>query len=391
MTSIEQQKERVRTLLTEVVSLFCKNTLMFDSELCIEGLIGITKDKTDLMLVSIKDIISSTPLPGHAKADGRSVDDYVSRSDNLNSPVEKDDKDSVVVVKVEHMQPVEAFDVDDSYSTGDMSVSRRHQKRHARRHQELEYAGATKKSCRNGDVAISYVEPTELQNTAINVQSDLSDIRVSIPFSSSLQLGSPRQSEPASQGADSNRSPELTNLRASDVPFWDVAAKFQCDICMRRFGVRQALEDHMQGVHLGTPRFLCPHCGKGFRFRSSLSYHKRKCLTNSEQAKSDPDRGWVYVSTNSQVALPGLSLQSAVTMAPSGGDSSQLAVFPTAEVAQQHLQEQTLVNDERERMQESLLQQLCSTAAEQQFLESEKTETAAADTASAMLNSGNVL
>ena len=119
-SSLEQQKERVRTLLTEMISLFCKNTLMFDTELCIEGLIGITKDKTDLMLISIKDIISSTVLPCHNVADVTSCDEYVDRRSNSQDCRVDDSKGSVIVVKVEHTNPVEVISIDDSYS-GDVS------------------------------------------------------------------------------------------------------------------------------------------------------------------------------------------------------------------------------------------------------------------------------
>ena len=344
-SSLEQQKERVRTLLTEMISLFCKNTLMFDTELCIEGLIGITKDKTDLMLISIKDIISSTVLPCHNVADVTSCDEYVDRRSNSQDCRVDDSKGSVIVVKVEHTNPVEVISIDDSYS-GDVSVLRhqsRDRKRHVDRRHLVGYTGDAKKHCvggRNGDVAVTCKEPIELRNTMTNVQSDLSDFHTGFPYASPLHPESPGLLGPTSGGVDSYRSTELTPQRPGtetkfDTPLCDASAKFQCEICLRGFGVRQALEDHMQGVHLGTPRFLCPHCGKGFRFRSSLSYHKRKCLGNSQHAKSDPKLGWIYVSSSNQMVPPVSSIQSEGTVTLPSNDPSQLPVFPTADVIQQ--------------------------------------------------------
>lgn len=50
-------QQRVRALLTETVALLCKNGLSFKSELCIEGLIGVTLDCEEIFLVNIKETI----------------------------------------------------------------------------------------------------------------------------------------------------------------------------------------------------------------------------------------------------------------------------------------------------------------------------------------------
>ena len=50
-------KERIKDLLSETIILLCKNGLNFDSEFSIEGLIGITVDKKDVFLVSLKETI----------------------------------------------------------------------------------------------------------------------------------------------------------------------------------------------------------------------------------------------------------------------------------------------------------------------------------------------
>lgn len=57
---LTNEQKRVRDLLTETVTLLCKNGLQFKSEIGIEALIGITLDRDEVFLVSIKETISST-------------------------------------------------------------------------------------------------------------------------------------------------------------------------------------------------------------------------------------------------------------------------------------------------------------------------------------------
>ena len=52
-------QQRVKALLTETITLLCKNGLHFKSEFCIEALIGITLDQDDIFLVSIKETVKS--------------------------------------------------------------------------------------------------------------------------------------------------------------------------------------------------------------------------------------------------------------------------------------------------------------------------------------------
>jgi hypothetical protein len=56
---LKADQQRVRALLAETVTLLCKNGLHYKSEFSIEGLIGITLDKDEIFLVSIKETIKS--------------------------------------------------------------------------------------------------------------------------------------------------------------------------------------------------------------------------------------------------------------------------------------------------------------------------------------------
>ena len=48
-------QERVRTLLTDTVTLLCKNGLQFSKELKVQGLLGITTDDNDVFVVHINE------------------------------------------------------------------------------------------------------------------------------------------------------------------------------------------------------------------------------------------------------------------------------------------------------------------------------------------------
>lgn len=54
---LKADQQRVRALLTETVALLCRNGLNFKSELCIEGLIGVTLDREEIFLVNIKETV----------------------------------------------------------------------------------------------------------------------------------------------------------------------------------------------------------------------------------------------------------------------------------------------------------------------------------------------
>ena len=53
----KQDQEHVKALLTEAITVLCKNGLGFQSQLNIEALIGITLDKEEVFLVSINETV----------------------------------------------------------------------------------------------------------------------------------------------------------------------------------------------------------------------------------------------------------------------------------------------------------------------------------------------
>ena len=53
-----RQRDRIQRILTETIITLCNNGLDFSVELCVEGLLGITLDHHDILLVNIKEVVS---------------------------------------------------------------------------------------------------------------------------------------------------------------------------------------------------------------------------------------------------------------------------------------------------------------------------------------------
>ena len=56
---LKSDQQRIKTLLQEAIPLLCKNGLSYQSEFCIEALIGITLDQNDVFLVNINERVCS--------------------------------------------------------------------------------------------------------------------------------------------------------------------------------------------------------------------------------------------------------------------------------------------------------------------------------------------
>lgn len=68
------EKESLKAIIADTVTLLCKNGLnaKFSKNFCIDGLIGITLDEEELMLVSIKELVQNPNPPPENSSDGES-------------------------------------------------------------------------------------------------------------------------------------------------------------------------------------------------------------------------------------------------------------------------------------------------------------------------------
>ena len=70
--TLGRRNERVRSLLTEAVTLLCKNSVFYRTELTIEGLLGVTVDSKEVFLVNINQKVNnncSTGVSDHSDDD----------------------------------------------------------------------------------------------------------------------------------------------------------------------------------------------------------------------------------------------------------------------------------------------------------------------------------
>lgn len=56
---VREDQERVKTLISDTITLLCRNGLTFKSKFCINALIGITLDEDDVFLVDIRETVKT--------------------------------------------------------------------------------------------------------------------------------------------------------------------------------------------------------------------------------------------------------------------------------------------------------------------------------------------
>ena len=150
---IHPEQERVRKLLTEAVTLLCRNSLQFEEEVMVEGLLGITLDKRDVLLVSIRETVQQTlrevtssgrseketappPSPGKRRRRKRSQDSDSDGPPSIPSkkptpdPAASDDQDSRpdpeqrLKVNVKKELPEDHYDSDHDQDSSSQTFSK---------------------------------------------------------------------------------------------------------------------------------------------------------------------------------------------------------------------------------------------------------------------------
>ncbi|KAG5446038.1 hypothetical protein CSKR_103889 [Clonorchis sinensis] len=56
------------------------------------------------------------------------------------------------------------------------------------------------------------------------------------------------------------------------------AGIFSCSICGKDFNSKLSLKQHVDGKHRAEGKYLCPTCGKRYRWGASFYYHKKTCI-----------------------------------------------------------------------------------------------------------------
>jgi len=71
LTAVEQK--RLRDLITETVTVLCQSSLNFKSKFTVEGLLGITVDDKDVLLINIHEVMSSLKGKRHSLVRDKTV------------------------------------------------------------------------------------------------------------------------------------------------------------------------------------------------------------------------------------------------------------------------------------------------------------------------------
>ncbi len=83
-----EDREKVKALLTEAITVLCKNGLQYISEFTVEGLLGITLDQEEVFLININERIKSeTASAGTVKSAGISTGAAVTKGPAGRAPV----------------------------------------------------------------------------------------------------------------------------------------------------------------------------------------------------------------------------------------------------------------------------------------------------------------
>ena len=83
LATMKNDRDRMKCIISETIVALCNSGLDFSSELCVEGLLGITLDGRDILLVNINEVIKSG-VSGAKTIPSRNID---SESESVFSEV----------------------------------------------------------------------------------------------------------------------------------------------------------------------------------------------------------------------------------------------------------------------------------------------------------------
>ncbi len=75
-----REEEKVKHAVTEALTALCVNTLFYESQFTVEGLLGITLDNTDVILVKVDETVRGQPKAGHRNTRHRNAGSQDSNS-----------------------------------------------------------------------------------------------------------------------------------------------------------------------------------------------------------------------------------------------------------------------------------------------------------------------
>ena len=92
--SKDESAERVIALLRDTVTLICKTSLSYNSELSVEGVIGVKLDQNDMFLVNINELVRTESAAIKKQAKKREADSSKSQTEDVTTVLSSSEESS---------------------------------------------------------------------------------------------------------------------------------------------------------------------------------------------------------------------------------------------------------------------------------------------------------
>ncbi len=309
-----ERQSRVETMLTDAVVSLCKNLLNYDSELSVEGLLGITVDRKEVLLVNINKMLANLKEqcdePGDWKhqetlqmkkekqcasqtssvdhVDGEmegSVNDLDASNANTSlAPIMKPERDEPVDALENNTNIYESSLSEYSKNIGNMDSSLfacteacspavKSEKTSPEEDLSLENTLRQQPRCLT-PVSLKVRKRKHKKDSEPKHRKDLGlletdSLQVGIDYGNEKVLHS---SDASPQGQQSSVTSEYDGGLAASNCYDARMGKYMCEHCPRTFSHKRSLWRHCQS-HLGNHRHFCSICEKSFGRKDTLLRH----------------------------------------------------------------------------------------------------------------------
>jgi uncharacterized C2H2 Zn-finger protein len=249
------QQQRIKQLLTEAVTLLLKDNLNFESELHVEGLIGVTLDQCEVMLFSMNETLLVAGDPTHqSSASEAEVEDEDQEMEMKEARARKRRETSCKRPKQELMEEEEEEEEDVDYKPAARKHGAGTKKRAKCKKSVTGSCTASKTSSALVDDSAVRKDYSEMPHDDVNDSPDGQGILAATARPLDVdRTGNVRLKAPSSRAAANNKS-------------------YQCDECGKFLSNSKTLKVHMR-IHTDEKPYQCAFCSKQFRQLANLKCH----------------------------------------------------------------------------------------------------------------------
>ena len=126
---MSDDQERVKSLLVDTVTLLCKNSLQFERELCVEGLLGVKVDTSDVFFIHISETFKGARVQRNNNNSQEELLDATRRGEIIDKTAEcgkadRTNDDDGALPKISHSQEELNKENKDNEIVGEAPVER---------------------------------------------------------------------------------------------------------------------------------------------------------------------------------------------------------------------------------------------------------------------------